>query len=292
MINISMSLLDEMLREQLKVWPLATDNYAALGRTERRRFKIGALEGAFQYNPARIVSTGAKTDKQSIAQRRCFLCSDHRPDEQYSIPFTVDGGGEWEILVNPYPILPWHFTVASVNHEKQGEIPLDMIVLAEQLPGAVMFYNGARAGASAPDHLHFQMVLKEEMPLINYLESGGDVSQLPYRVWYRIVTPDNDGMVYLREFTEIRGTDRKSGSDDKDLVNAFAWMGDDGYLRLVVVPRSGHRPSCYDAGSGEGMLVSPGAIDVAGLIILPRRADYERINVSDLAKIYSETMIL
>lgn len=292
MNKISMPLLDEMLREQLKVWPLAADNYAALGRAERRRFKIGALEGAFQCNPARIVSTGAKTDKQSIGRRRCFLCSANRPDEQYTIPFSVAGGGEWEILVNPYPILPWHFTIASIKHEKQGDIPLDMIVLAEQLPGAVMFYNGAHAGASAPDHLHFQMVLKDELPLINYLESGKDVSLLPYRVWYRIVTPDDAGMGYLREFSEIRGRDRQTGSDDKDLVNAFAWMGDDGYLRLAVVPRSAHRPSCYDAGTEDGMLISPGAIDVAGLIILPRRADYERIDESDLAKIYSETMIL
>ncbi|MDE5552502.1 MAG: DUF4922 domain-containing protein, partial [Muribaculaceae bacterium] len=164
-----MPLLDEMLREQLKVWPLAAANYSALASSERRRFKIGSLEGAFQCNPARIVSTGASVDKSAIAERPCFLCEANRPDEQYALSFSVAGGGEWDILVNPYPILPWHFTVASKSHIPQKGIPLDMIVLAERLPGAVMFYNGARAGASAPDHLHFQMVLKSELPLINYL---------------------------------------------------------------------------------------------------------------------------
>lgn len=293
MISINPPLLDEMLREQLKVWPLAAGNYAALGRSERRRFKAGALEGAFQCNPARIVSTGASTDAKSIAARPCFLCAGNRPAEQFALPFVSESGDEWEILVNPYPILPYHFTVASVRHQPQGEIPLDMISLAEKLPGVAAFYNGARAGASAPDHLHFQLVLKSELPLLRYLESGGDPAKLPYKVEYYVVTPDLDGMESLRRFSESRGYDRASdGKPDRDLLNAFAWLGDDSLMRLAVVPRSAHRPDCYYAAEDERLMVSPGAIDMAGLVILPRKEDFDKITVSDLEKIYRQTAIV
>lgn len=289
--TVSMPLLDEMLREQLKVWPLAAGNHAALGQTQRRRFSIGGLDGAFQCNPARMVSTGAKVDKKSIAERPCFLCTANRPPEQFALPFSVPGGKIWDILVNPFPILPWHFTIASREHEPQSGIPLDMIVLAERLPGAVMFYNGARAGASAPDHLHFQMVLKNELPLINYLERTGSAAGLPYAVKYWKVTPDSLGMSMIREFVASSGVDKVSGKPDTYLVNAFVWMGDDGMLRLASVPRSAHRPSCYAAEGTGQLLVSPGAIDVAGLIILPRKEDFDRITEDDLKRIFAETMV-
>ncbi len=288
---ISMPLLDEMLREQLKVWPLGAGNHAALGQTERRRFKLGALEGAFQCNPARIVSTGAKLDKKSIAERPCFLCKSNRPMEQFALPFSVPEGKKWEILVNPFPILPWHFTVVSQEHEPQSELPLDMIVLAERLPGAVMFFNGARAGASAPDHLHFQMVLKSELPLINYLEQNDSAEGLPYAVNYWKVTPDIHGLTMIGEFAASSGTDRVTGESENDLINAFAWIGDDGILRLASVPRSAHRPSCYFADGDDQLLVSPGAIDVAGLIILPRKQDFDRITEEDLKRVFAETLI-
>lgn len=53
-----------------------------------------------QFNPARMVSTGAKIDKATIAKRPCFLCKDNRPQVQISLPF----GEEFDILVNPFPI--------------------------------------------------------------------------------------------------------------------------------------------------------------------------------------------
>lgn len=294
---ISEALLDEMLREQLKAWPLAAENYAALGKTERRRFKIGALEGAFQCNPKRIGSTGAKVDKAAIAARPCFLCSANRPKEQYALPFTGSGGQEWEILVNPYPILPFHFTVAAKEHKPQESVPLDMIEMAERLPRCAVFFNGARAGASAPDHEHCQIVLSSELPLLRYLEEKGDdksaIEALPYRVEYYKVTPDLAGMEMLRAFSEAHGYDREAeGRADEGLVNVFAWMGRDGMLRLAVVPRSAHRPSCYNAEREEDrLMVSPGAIDMAGLVILPRKEDFDKISETDLAKIWEETAV-
>lgn len=276
-------LLQEFVDAQREVWPLAADNYAALREVERRPFRVGPLEGAFQFNPRRALSTGAKTDAASIAARPCFLCSANRPSEQLALPFLDD----WEILVNPYPILPFHFTVAARSHRPQGEIPLEMVSLAEQCRGVCTFFNGAKAGASAPDHEHFQMVLKSELPLVRYLESGGDPGLLPMAVDYYVVTPDLEGMEMLRRFSETKGRN-SGGGPDRDLLNAYAWLGDDGLMRLAAVRRRAHRPRCYYSAGAEHRMVSPGAIDMAGLVILPRRGDYEEITDAEMRQIYSE----
>lgn len=281
----SMPLLGEQLREQLRVWPLAAANFAALGQCERRPFSIGtggALHGAFQLNPARMVSTAAKTDAASLASRPCFLCAGNRPKEQYMLPWRGpsmrEGDGQkWEILVNPYPILPFHLVMAAAEHKPQLDIPADMIAMAEMLPGAAIFFNGAQAGASAPDHEHCQIVLAEELPLLQYLEGGGHPGDLPFNVEYYDVTPDMAGLEMMESFLRC---------SDPTRVNAFAWLGRDGRMRLLKVRRRAWRPSCYPE-----MMVSPGSIDVAGLIILPRREDFERITEADLLKIYSETIL-
>lgn len=284
----SMALLDEMIREQLKAWSLAASNYRALGATERRPVSIGAMRGALQSNPARIVSTAAKVDKDSLAKRPCFLCAANRPKEQFALPF----GDEWEILVNPFPILPFHFTVASRDHSPQLNPPLAMIELAECLPGACVFFNGAGAGASAPDHAHMQIVLAEELPLLRYLEDGGDPSRLPYRVDYDVIRPDQAGMAAMRKFSLSANADAAFEGQQAGMVNAYAWIDADGLLRLLTVPRKAHRPECfYATDESERMLVSPGAIDMAGLIILPRKEDFNRMTEPQVMDIYRQTGI-
>ncbi len=278
MINMLMEVRDH----QLSQWPMARENYEKLGLTERKDFSIGALHGAFQCNPARVVSTGAKIDKKSIAERPCFLCRTNRPNEQLSEEILPG----WEFLINPFPILPLHFTIASVEHRPQESIPLEMASMAEKLPGMTVFFNGAKAGASAPDHLHCQAVMTSELPLMNYLEEGGDPKSWPYQVEYGVITPDDAGMMELKRMTEVKGINKISGKEDADLVNAYFWLGKDGLLRIAVVKRSAHRPSCY-----PDLMVSPGAIDMAGIVVLPRKEDYDRITVDDLKNIFAETAI-
>lgn len=117
--------LAEWRDAQLEKWPLAKSNYLDLGRVERRNIQIGEMEGGLQFNPARIISTGAKTDKASIAKRPCFLCPSHRPTEQESIE-VLDG---WDLLVNPFPIFPMHFTISSSRHIPQSAPPVEMVEL-------------------------------------------------------------------------------------------------------------------------------------------------------------------
>lgn len=276
--------LAQLRDEQLRTWPLARDNYEALGRVRRKRFRVGALEGAVQFNPARALSTGAKVDSASIKARPCFLCAKNRPAEQVATEIIPD----WELLVNPYPIFPLHFTLAHKIHGPQSEIPLEMASMAEKLPGMAIFFNGARAGASAPDHLHCQAVMKSELPLLNYLEEGGEPGKLPFKVLYNIITLDLQGMLTLNEVVKIKGIDGENGKEDTGLVNVFMWIGDDRMLRTAVVIRKAHRPDCYAADGDEGLMVSPGAVDMAGIIITPREADFEKISPEDVKQIYRE----
>lgn len=280
--------LMELRDLQLAKWPMAEGNYDALGKCERRSFRFGNSEGYVQFNPAREVSTGARIDKSSIAGRPCFLCEKNRPHEQIAEELLPG----WVILINPFPILPLHFTIASSRHIPQDKIPLEMASMAERLPGMAIFFNGAKAGASAPDHLHCQAVMKNELPLLRMLENGVPVDDIPFKVVYKIITPDISGLIALNEIVKVTGKDRITGKDDPNLVNAFAWIGDDFLLRMAIVCRSAHRPECYLSDDNpEGMMVSPGAIDMAGIIVLPRRCDYDRISQNDINKIFSDVAV-
>ncbi|HOQ88174.1 MAG TPA: hypothetical protein PLQ89_20915, partial [Phycisphaerae bacterium] len=55
-------------------------------------------------------------------------------------------------------------------------------------------------------------------------------------------------------------------------------------------PRAAHRPSFYGLGPDE-FLISPGAVDVAGLLILPRGTDFERINEEIITRVYEEVLM-
>lgn len=281
----------EFIDSQLEEWPLARENYQALGKTERRSMQLGDLTVGIQHNPARIVSTAAKTDAKTLAERPCFLCAKNRPPQQ--VGFEIADG--WELLLNPYPIFPTHFTIVSTTHQPQEGLPLDMVTMAERLPGHTVFFNGKRAGASCPDHLHCQAVKTHELPLMQLIEKkhsleAGRVAShkslnldMPFGFVSIIITPDLDGMSELAAIEDTIGKEYiKEGK-----LNAFVWIDSDGLLRICAVRRPMHRPSCY--GSEEDKhLISPGCIDMTGVIIAPLKKDYDELTEEDVRKIYSE----
>lgn len=294
MRQISEKELFEWIGRQLSVWPDAAARYDELGSTERMVFRSGAVPIAVQHNPARSKSTEARVDKAFIAERPCFLCEANRPSCQIS----SDWLSGWDILVNPYPIFPIHLTVASKNHEPQGAVPLDMLTFAASVPGVTTFYNGARAGASAPDHLHFQVIAKEELPLLSAVEnahnsdlgnmalSGNIISDYPAAFWSFIITPDANGQKALALLTNLKGEDADTGELSHEFLNAFFWLDSSGLIRAVVFPRKRHRPQ--DFNTPEGLKISPGAIDIAGIMISSRKQDFDRICKADVERIYKE----
>ena len=295
---LSTEYINHFIETQLLSWGLAKESFDRLALTERKLLRLGYLESAAQLNAARIRSTGASVDKESIARRPCFLCKSNRPLQQITVDWPSK---DWELVINPYPILPVHFCIVSKNHTPQAEIPLDMASMAENAPSLAFFYNGARAGASAPDHLHCQAVLKDELPIVKLAERyhksssrGWHSSEefgidLPFHFMSCVVGPDMNGMICLSKTQSAFGIDSETGEHDKGLLNAFFWISNDGLLRIVIVPRRAHRPSLYFLPEGERFVISPGAIDMAGILIVPRSDDFQRITPAVASRRYAET---
>lgn len=280
---------------QLKSWPLAQQNVAALREVKVKVLETELVALAVQFNPARIVSTGARIDKKTIAERPCFLCSTNRPAVQESLPLL---DGRYELLVNPFPILPLHFTLPSTVHEPQRirQTYIDMMHMAEQLTGLFLFYNGPRCGASAPDHLHFQAGRRAVVPLERDFnrfyrpQSTTDgiyvLSNYCVEAWCIVAGSAEESERLFLSLYDRLPMDVESG---EPMMNLLAWFEEaDKQWVSIVIPRTKHRPACYTADGDAQCLVSPGALDMAGLIITPRKEDYDRMTADKAVGILQE----
>ncbi len=295
------SQINRFFNHQLEKWDLARRNFRALKNTMTRELSVDDFSFVVQFNPVRIVSTGAKIDSKSIVGRPCFLCEKNRPSEQRIKVFD----SKFDILVNPYPILPVHFTLPAHCHQIQaikghyGEIHKILSVY----PELMVFYNGPKCGASAPDHAHFQAGTSDVLPLqtqwgrlsrnlteilkLNYDEDISVINDYPVpALLIRSKSADSDEVMFDRIYRALP----KREDETEPMMNIISWMEGGRYLS-VVFPRKKHRPECYSAEGDEQYLVSPGALDMAGLIITPRKEDYQRITAGKIASILSEVSV-
>lgn len=259
------------LSRQLSEWPMAAANFEALSRVETRSMECRGRRFAVQHNPARIASTGAKVADGKAGPRPCFLCKANRPAEQLS--FGLDHG--YELLVNPFPIFPVHFTIPALAHTPQRLIAschadrmTHMAEFAMNLPGLALFYNGARCGASAPDHLHFQAVEASRMPLLDWATDG---KQLPFNIINFSATTPAEAEAKLLEATA--SLPRRTDGEEPDMNVVCRADALSGGVQICVIPRKAHRPDFFGSAEGQ-ILVSPASVDLAGTIILPRPEDF------------------
>ena len=156
--------VNELFDQQLSVWEMARNNFEGLKTVQIREFDFDGFAVKVQFNPARMVSSGAKVDAKTIAERKCFLCAANRPEVQRGIEWR-----DYDILINPFPIFTRHLTIPRREHVDQRLVPYiaDMFDLARELTDFVVFYNGPKCGASAPDHMHFQAGNADFLPLVS-----------------------------------------------------------------------------------------------------------------------------
>lgn len=276
--------LSDCIRQQLEVWPEAKLSFQALDNVKTRVISSSGL--ALQFNPARIGSTTAAISREAIRKRKCFLCAESRRQEQISF----DLGDGYELLVNPYPILKEHFTVTSRTHLRQSlsDCYGKMLSIAGELPSEyIIFYNGPRSGASAPDHLHLQIGLSAGIPLVDKLKSN----ILPEKALFTI-EPFGYPVTIMRHttpesFMAYYNTLAILDDEYEPRLNVMA-MNLNGEVICVFIPRGKHRPDCYYATDSSKHLVSPGAIDMFGLVITPRDEDFNTLTENDVLKIYKE----
>ena len=283
-----METLHNFFESQLREWPMACLGHEALSEVWCRELASPKLPVALrvQCNPARLVSTGAKVDKASIAARPCFLCAKNRPEEQRSL----GQGEDFEWLVNPFPILPKHYTIAAKQHRPQRFLDAyaAMIQAVKALPEEyIVFYNGPRCGASAPDHLHLQAGIGEEIPLIKYAKSlqfpAGPQAIAPFGYLVYVIRDAENADTFNRLYAQLPIPE----GEDEPYMNVAAYRKED-RVHLLVIPRRAHRPHCYHAEGERQYLISPGAIDMCGLIVTPRAEDYGRLTTTQAADILCE----
>ncbi len=298
MSDITFSSVEDLFSHQLQNWRLLAANYAALSRVEVKEFQLSERYVVkVQFNPARIVSSAAKVDKESVSQRPCFLCHQNRPTEQEAISF----GEDYQILVNPYPIFPKHFTIPTVEHTPQTIMGRfgDMLNLSRTMDQYVIFYNGPRCGASAPDHAHFQAGSRGFLPierdindfdfedLGNYHESVIRLAQSYTHPFFLIQSSSIDDAAFLFS-TLVEGMSRVKEESFEPMLNILAWYLDDQWL-VAVFPRKLHRPSCYfETDATKRLLISPASVDMGGVFIVPQRADFDKVTGDDIQKILNE----
>ena len=277
--------LGTILQEQLQEWPAAREAFNNLEKVETRVLSSSGL--ALQHNPARIISTTAKIKPAEIASRSCFLCEDCRPKEQRSIPLD----DKFYLLVNPYPILREHFCVVSRNHRPQTfkDCYEEMLSIASRLePGYMIFYNGPRSGASAPDHLHMQIGRSEGIPLVDKLrENEPPVTDEPVTIqpfgFPVIIIKGNDPE---KLWNYVSGMTIYDG-EYEPRMNVLS-INRNGQVITAIIPRSKHRPDCYYADEMGKIMVSPGAVDMFGLVITPRKEDFESLTEKQVLDIYRQ----
>ena len=294
-----------LIDRQLASWPEAARRYSDLREVKTKEITIGGMPVRVQYNPARAVSTLARTDAASIAARPCFLCRENRPQQQESMPFEGCDGRRYEILVNPFPIFPEHFTVPAVDHVPQriaGRFP-DMLRLADTFSDMTVFYNGPESGASAPDHFHFQMGCRGFLPVERHfgllgprtvMRPGAAVIALTsaYIPGLPVITaPDAKSAeaAFLRVLRSLPVSPRTG----EPQLNILCWKertDSDTVFRILVIPRKAHRPSCYYAPEGEAVRISPASVDLGGVFIVPVEEDFRRANAEVLQSIIRETV--
>lgn len=282
---------------QLDTWDEIRQRYEALKHVGLKQLGHRQL----QYNPARMVSTGAQIDRQTIAQRACFLCEKNRPEEQ----LTIDLGDDFELMVNPFPVLPMHFTIVRKTHVPQTilENYTEIHRLLELFPELFVFYNGPMSGASAPDHMHFQAGIGQELPLTTVLrklekeqqvlikqENGSSLSMFNSVSFKAFVIKSKAQETEMTLFKQLYDAMPVREGEKEPRMNIVAWR-DGSEDVIVVLPRDIHRPACYFEEGDRRMVISPGALDMAGLIITPREEDFNRMSEDKLISILKEVSI-
>jgi Domain of unknown function (DUF4922) len=286
-----------LITQQQKTWALLRDAIAGLDEVEYKMFTIKDSHVLAQFNPNRIVSTTANIEEDTIKQRPCFLCIENLPQEERGISF----GDKLIVLCNPFPVLRDHLVITAREHVPQiidGNLGL-LLDLAREL-GDEWFalYNGPKCGASAPDHLHFQACSSEVLPIIREIDSWDRRTILKtdeiesftlrsYRINVMVARGEKrevllsclDGMI--KRLAELTGT------PEEPMINLIVTF-DGGRWTVTLFPRSKHRASSYYAEDESKLTVSPAAIDLSGVLVVPRADHFARISADDIEKIFAE----
>ena len=278
---------EALYARQLGDWPDFKAGVDALEGIRLEKLETGEVQFVKLFNPTRIVNIKADLSAEGIARRKCFLCLDNLPVAQGGL--ELDG---FVLLCNPRPIFPKHFTFSSMQHEAQS-LPahINLMIKTSALAGQnyCIFFNGARAGASAPDHMHFQICPASELPLvdhINKIELASPSVMDVLGAGYLLFQESDASRLHKQLLSLLESAEKHLHCSEESINLLMSFSG--GAWKVILVPRRKHRPACFDGPEETRLLVSPAAVETAGALVLPRLSDFERLNLSQLREIWRE----
>ncbi len=292
---------NKLYENQLKDWKMFADNRNGLENARLKTFQFNGFDIKVQFNPKRITSSAAKVDDKTIKERKCFLCKANRPEVQTEVRWKK----QYDILVNPFPIFKKHFTISYMVHVDQ-QIKTEFtnfLSLSEDLPKSVLFYNGPKCGASAPDHLHFQAGNLGFLPIEKdwkiMVDLYGKIFKSPEHI---NITAVDDG---LRRYIVLKGTDKealntvfqkihnfgkKLQNGEAPMLNMLSYFIDGKHLVFVFI-RKLHRPWQFSAEGDDNILLSPASVDMGGTLITPLEKDFNKFTKEDIYDIFQQITI-
>jgi len=295
----------QLFQRQMVAWPMAAGNYQALKSILSKDVILDGLRIRLQCNPARLVSSAANVSASAIQKRPCFLCAGNRPAEQESLKVT--SSADFELLINPFPVFPTHYTIPAIQHQPQqihGHIA-EFLRFSHDMNDCVVFYNGPRCGASAPDHLHFQAGSKGLMPAETDFRTwketrttplvrldGGRISQLNgfLRAGWLLEGTSERTLARLVENVINVLAMTQATADEEPMINLLSWMENEEW-KMLLFPRKAHRPTCYFNTGDTRFLISPASVEMGGLMVAARLQDFERMTETDIRQIYADVSL-
>jgi hypothetical protein len=291
----------DLLSEQKETWADCREGYESLDKVRVRDLSCTGFSVRIQHNPGRMKSTTAAVEEEAVNERPCFLCLANLPAGQKGVLYR----NEYLILCNPMPVFPPHYTVSLLDHNPQAvEENIDTLLqLTTDLGRAwTVLYNGPRCGASAPDHLHFQVVSSGRMPVEEELKGEGRLHTVAESDGVRLSHVENIGREAIliegngleaasrvfRNFTEA--LKKVLGSTVEPMMSVAGFF-QDAKWRLLVFPRAKHRPDAFFREGEARLVVSPAVVEMGGVIVTPRQRDFERLNASHVEAIYREVSL-
>ena len=277
--------LEKLFERQALAWPQLASGLEGLERGKTRRLRIDWFDVFVRHLPHRAASTKARVDRESVAKRPCFLCTENLPPEEEGLRFDDD----FTIYCNPFPVVDCHLTIAHKAHGSQSVANRigTMLDLAVALPGYFVIYNGPECGASAPDHMHFQAGSRALFPIEKDTCAQAGITIANYhRNVFLFRSRERSSLIDRIDHT-IDLLAEKTGKRPEPLIN-IAVFHERGEWVSYLFPRAKHRPQVFYTGE---LTISPGAIDLCGIVVAPMERDFERVTGDDVAAIFREVTL-
>jgi hypothetical protein len=291
----------KLLLEQKRMWQNLREGYKSLRDIRERDVPCREFSIRLQQNPGRIRSSLADVGGKNLHERRCFLCLDHLPESQRGILYRND----YLILCNPMPVFSSHFTISHLDHRRQAiaeHINILLQLMSDFGSRWTILYNGPKCGASAPDHLHFQAIPSGQMPIEKEIRGKKRIILMKqidgvslYRgrdVGREVIILEGDNPTAVGEVFNgfLNALGKVLLVNEEPMIN-IAGFHKKGKYCLVIFPRRKHRPDTFFKEGDTRVVVSPGAIDMGGVLITPLEKDFYRLDGASVEAIYEEVSL-